>query len=208
MALDLNTIKKDFPILERLVNGKRLVYLDNAATSQKPKQVIDAISNFYLNNNSNIHRGLHTLSEEASNLYDASRENISNFLGCSRVDEVIFTSGTTESTNLIAFGWGEKNLSEGDEIISFLSEHHSNFVPWQQLAKKKKLKFFVQNIKEDFTFDLDDFYSKINSNTKLIAMSHASNVLGNIFDIKTIIHNIKKINPQTKIFVDGAQAAP
>lgn len=208
MAIDFNTIKQDFPILERIVNGKRLVYLDNAATSQKPKVVIDKISNFYLTNNSNIHRGLYTLSEEASNMYDQARENISNFLGSSKVDEIIFTSGTTESTNMIAFGWGEKNLSEGDEIVVFLSEHHSNFVPWQQLAKKKKLKFYVQNLEENYSYNFEDFYSKINSKTKLIAMSHASNVLGNILDIKTIIHNVKKINPDVKFFVDGAQAAP
>jgi len=208
MVIDTTTIKKDFPILERLVNGKRLVYLDNAATSQKPKSVIDAISNFYLNNNSNIHRGLYTLSEEASNMYDSARENIANFLGAAKSEEIIFTSGTTESTNMIAFGWGEKNLEEGDEIISFLSEHHSNFVPWQQLAKKNKLKFYIQNLKEDYSYDMEEFYSKINSNTKLITLSHASNVLGNIFDIKTIIHNVKKINPNIKFFVDGAQAAP
>jgi len=208
MAIDLTTIKHDFPILERKVNGKRLVYLDNAATSQKPKEVIDSISTFYLNNNSNIHRGLYTLSEEASNLYDEARENISNFLGTSRSDEIIFTSGTTESTNMIAFGWGEKNLIEGDEIIVFLSEHHSNFVPWQQLAKKKKLKFYVQNLEEDYTYNLEDFYSKINNKTKLISLSHASNVLGNILDVKTLIHNVKKINPEVKFFVDGAQAAP
>lgn len=208
MALDINTIKKDFPILERRVNGKRLVYLDNAATSQKPKSVIDSISNFYLNNNSNIHRGLYLLSEEASNMYDSARENIANFLGTAKTEEIIFTSGTTESSNLIAFGWGEKNLNEGDEIISFLSEHHSNFVPWQQLAKKNKLKFYIQNLTEDYNYDMEEFYSKINSKTKLIALSHASNVLGNIFDIKTIIHNVKKINPNIKFFVDGAQAAP
>jgi cysteine desulfurase/selenocysteine lyase len=208
MLVDIDKIKKDFPILERIVNGKRLVYLDNAATSQKPKSVIDAISNFYLNNNSNIHRGLYTLSEEASNMYDSARENISNFLGAAKPDEIIFTSGTTESANMIAFGWGEKNLNEDDEVIVFLSEHHSNFVPWQQIAKKKKLKFFVENLKEDFSYDMESFYSKINSKTKLIAISHASNVLGNIFDIKTIIHNVKKINPKVRFFIDGAQAAP
>ncbi len=208
MILDIDKIKKDFPILERIVNGKKLVYLDNAATSQKPKMVVDSLSNFYLNNNSNIHRGLYTLSEEASNMYDAARENIANFLGAAKSEEIIFTSGTTESANMIAFGWGEKNLEEGDEIISFLSEHHSNFVPWQQLAKKKKLKFYVQNIEEDFSYDMENFYSKINSKTKLVALSHASNVLGNIFDIKTIIHNVKKINPHVRFFIDGAQATP
>jgi len=208
MALDTNNVKKDFPILERLVNGKRLVYLDNAATSQKPKAVIDAISNFYLNNNSNIHRGLYTLSEEASNMYDSARENIANFFGTAKTEEIIFTSGTTESVNMIASGWGEKNLNEGDEIILFLSEHHSNFVPWQQLAKKKKLKMHIQNIEEDYSYNLEDFYSKINSKTKLVSISHASNVLGNILNIKEIIHNVKKINSQVKFFVDGAQAAP
>jgi cysteine desulfurase/selenocysteine lyase len=208
MLIDVDKIKKDFPILERIVNGKRLVYLDNAATSQKPKNVIESISDFYLNNNSNIHRGLYTLSEEASNMYDSARENISNFLGAAKSEEIIFTSGTTESANMIAFGWGEKNLNEEDEVILFLSEHHSNFVPWQQLAKKKKLKFYVENLKEDFSYDMESFYSKINSKTKLIAISHASNVLGNIFDVKTIIHNVKKINPNVRFFIDGAQAAP
>lgn len=208
MVLDVDKIKQDFPILSRLVSGKRLVYLDNAATSQKPLLVVSTITDYYLQNNANIHRGLHTLSEEASEMYEKSRENISKFLGTSKPEEIIFTSGTTESANLIAFGWGEGNLSEGDEILILLSEHHSNFVPWQEIAKRKKLRLIIQNLEEDYEYNLEDFYSKVNNKTKLVVLSHASNVLGNILNIKDIIHNIKKLNPRVRFFIDGAQAAP
>ena len=208
MMVDVNIVKKDFPILSRLVSGKRLVYLDNASTSQKPLQVIEAMNNFYLNNNANIHRGLYQLSEESSDMYEQARENIARFLGAAKTEEIIFTGGTTESANMIAFGWGEENLVSGNEIMVLLSEHHSNFVPWQEVAKKKRLKFIVQNLENDYTFNFEDFYSKINENTSLIVLSHASNVLGNVLDIKNIIHNCKKINPKIKFFVDGAQSAP
>lgn len=206
--MNVKRVKKDFPILSREVNGKDLIYLDNAATSQKPKAVVEAISNFYYTNNANIHRGLHTLSEEASEMYDNSRESIAEFLGAKVSSEIIFTSGTTESANLIAFGWGEKNLKEGDEIIILLSEHHSNFVPWQEITKRKKAKLIVEDLMEDFSYNLTEMYKKISPQTKMIVLSHASNVLGNIFDIKTIINKIKKINPNVRFFVDGAQAAP
>lgn len=206
--MNTKRIKKDFPILSREVGGKDLVYLDNAATSQKPKAVVEAISNFYYTNNANIHRGLHTLSEEASEMYDNSRENISKFLGAKIASEIIFTSGTTESANLIAFGWGDKNLKEGDEIILLLSEHHSNFVPWQEIAKRKKAKLIVEDLLEDYSYDFTEMYKKISSKTKMLVLSHASNVLGNIFDIKTIINKAKKFNPNLRFFVDGAQAAP
>lgn len=206
--MNVKRIKKDFPILKREVNGKDLVYLDNAATSQKPSSVIEAISNFYYTNNANIHRGLHTLSEEASEMYDNSRENIANFFGTKTTTEIIFTSGTTESSNLIAFGWGEKNLREGDEIIVLLSEHHSNFVPWQEIAKRKKAKLIVEDLQPDFSYNFTEMYKKINPKTKLLVLSHASNVLGNILDIKSIINKAKKFNPGLRVFVDGAQAAP
>jgi cysteine desulfurase/selenocysteine lyase len=206
--MNIKRIKKDFPILSREVGGKDLVYLDNAATSQKPKAVVEAISNFYYTNNANIHRGLHTLSEEASEMYDNSRQNIAKFLGAKIATEIIFTSGTTESANLIAFGWGEKNLKEGDEIILLLSEHHSNFVPWQEIAKRKKVKLIIEDLLEDYSYDFTEMYKKINSKTKMLVLSHASNVLGNILDIKTIINKAKKFNPNLRFFVDGAQAAP
>jgi cysteine desulfurase/selenocysteine lyase len=181
--MNVKRLKKDFPILSREVNGKDLVYLDNAATSQKPKAVVEAVSNFYYTNNANIHRGLHTLSEEASEMYDNSRENIAKFLGAKVATEIIFTSGTTESANLVAFGWGEKNLKEGDEIIVLLSEHHSNFVPWQEVVKRKNAKLIVEDLLEDFSYNLTEMYKKISPQTKMIVLSHASNVLGNIFDI-------------------------
>ena len=206
--MNIKRIKKDFPILRREVQGKNLVYLDNAATTQKPIVVVEALSNFYYTNNSNIHRGLHTLSEEASEMYDSSRDFISEFLGTKTETEIIFTSGTTESTNLVAFGWGEKNLHEGDEIITLLSEHHSNFVPWQEIAKRKKAKLIVEDLQKDFSYDFTELYKKITPKTKILVLSHASNVLGNILDIKTIINKAKKINPKLRFFVDGAQAAP
>lgn len=206
--MNIKRIKKDFPILKREVNGKTLVYLDNAATSQKPLSVVEAVSNFYLTNNSNIHRGLHTLSEEASEMYDEARVNIAEFFGAAKSDEIIFTSGTTESANLIAFGWGEKNLKSGDEIILLLSEHHSNFVPWQEIAKRKGVKLIVENLNPDYTYNFTEMYKKISDKTKMIVLSHASNVLGNILEIKTIINKAKKINENLRFFVDGAQAAP
>ncbi len=206
--MNTSRIKKDFPILKREVNGKKLVYLDNAATSQKPLSVVEKISDFYLTNNANIHRGLHTLSEEASEMYDEARENIADFFGAAKSDEIIFTSGTTESANLIAFGWGEKNLKPHDEILVLLSEHHSNFVPWQEIAKRKNAKLIVENIQPDYSYNFTEMYKKITDNTKLVVLSHASNVLGNILEIKTIINKCQKFNPNLRFFVDGAQAAP
>jgi len=206
--MNIKRIKKDFPILKREVSGKNLVYLDNAATAQKPESVVEAVSNFYYTNNANIHRGLHTLSEEASEMYDNSRENIANFFGTKIATEIIFTSGTTESSNLIAFGWGEKNLREGDEIIVLLSEHHSNFVPWQEIAKRKKAKLIVEDLQADYSFNFTEMYKKISPKTKILVLSHASNVLGNILDIKSIINKAKKFNPNLRVFVDGAQSAP
>jgi cysteine desulfurase/selenocysteine lyase len=206
--INVSRIKKDFPILKREVNGKKLIYLDNAATSQKPLSVVEKISDFYLTNNANIHRGLHTLSEEASEMYDTARENISEFFGAAKPEEIIFTSGTTESANLIAFGWGEKNLSSHDEIIVLLSEHHSNFVPWQEIAKRKNAKLIVINLEADYSYNFTEMYKKINDRTKMIVLSHASNVLGNILEIKTIINKCQKINSNLRFFVDGAQAAP
>jgi cysteine desulfurase / selenocysteine lyase len=206
--MNIKDIKKDFPILDRKINNHRLVYLDNAATTQKPLPVVEAISSYYLTNNANIHRGLHTLSEEASEMYENSRENISKFFGTSSTDEIIFTSGTTESVNLIAFGWGEKNINSHDEILILLSEHHSNFVPWQEIAKRKKANLIVENLQSDFSYNFNEMFKKITSKTKIMVLSHASNVLGNILDIKTIIHKAKKINPELVFMVDGAQAAP
>lgn len=206
--MNVARIKKDFPIFKRDVAGKKLIYLDNAATTQKPTKVVEAVSNFYYHNNANIHRGLHTLSEEASQMYDDSRVNIAEFFGAAKSDEIIFTSGTTESANLIAFGWGEKNLSAEDEIIILLSEHHSNFVPWLEVSTRKKAKLHVINLEPDFTYNFTEMYKLINDKTKMVVLSHASNVLGNILEIKTIINKCKKINSNLRFFVDGAQAAP
>ncbi len=206
--INISEIQKDFPILNRSVNGKRLVYLDNSATTQKPRGVVEAMAQYYYQNNANIHRGIHTLSEEATEMYERARKKISKFFRARYPSEIIFTSGTTESVNLVASGWGDRNLSEGDEVVIFLSEHHSNFVPWQELCKRKNARMLVQNLNSEMEIDTKNLLEKINSRTRILVLSHASNVLGNIVDVKTIIHKARKINSQLRIFVDGAQYAP
>ena len=203
--LDIKKIREEFPILSRTVNGKPLIYFDNGATSQKPKQVIDAITNYYTNQNSNIHRGVHTLSREITIAYEEARKTIQTHLNAKHAHEIIFTKGTTESINLVAYCFGKINIEAGDEIIITQMEHHSNIVPWQLLCEEKKaiLKFIP--ITQEGELMLEDLDKLITVKTKLIAFTHISNTLGTINPVKEMISIIRSLS-NAAILVDGAQA--
>ena len=203
---DFKTIIKDFPILNRNINEKKLIYFDNAATSQKPKVVIDALSNFYSNTNANIHRGVHTLSMESTYLYDEAKDKIAEFINAPNSNSIIFTRGTTESLNLIADSWGQSNLKEPDNIVITELEHHSNIVPWQELIKKTKSKLKYIPINSDGTLNLSNINTIITKNTKLVSMTHVSNGIGTINNIKEIIKIAKSVGAIT--IIDAAQSAP
>ena len=201
---NLEKIRKDFPILNRQVNGKKLVYLDNAATSQKPKVVIESLNDFYTNYNSNVHRGVHKLSVEATDSYENSRVKIANFINASS-NEIIWTRGTSESLNIVSIGLKDK-VDAGDNIVVSRMEHHSNLVPWQQLCNSKnaELRFLDHDIHG--RIDLSKAKDIIDKNTKIIAITHMSNVLGVINPIKTIREISKKYG--TYLVLDGAQSTP
>jgi len=200
------SIRAQFPILRREVNKKLLVYLDNAATVQKPISVIESITHYYSNTNANVHRGVHTLSQEASAAYELARKKVQQFLNANEDQEIIFTKGTTDGINLVASSYGERFLSDGDEIIVSMMEHHSNIIPWQILAEKKNLKLRVAPIFENGELDTQALYALFNNKTKLIAITHVSNTLGTINPVKEII---KKAHAQNiVVMVDGAQAVP
>ena len=203
-TLDIAQIRKDFPILNRKVNGNPLIYFDNAATNQKPQSVIDAISGYYAGYNSNIHRGIHTLAEKATKAFEATRKTLKEFINAKEVEEIIFTKGTTESINLVAATYGRKFLQEGDEIIVSCLEHHSNIVPWQLVAEEKGAKIKVIDVKEDGSLDIDQYKSLLSEKTKLVAVNHASNSLGTINPVKEIIDLAHKVG--AKVLIDGAQA--
>ena len=213
--LDINKIRSDFPILSRAVNSKPLVYFDNAATSQKPQVVIDAISHYYSFQNSNIHRGVHTLSREITIAYEEARKTIQLHLNAKLTTEIIFTKGTTDSINLVAHCFGKLAITEGDEIIITQMEHHSNIVPWQMLCEEKKaiLKFIPIN--EAGELILEELPKLISSKTKLVALSHISNTLGTINPVKEMIEQIHVLSSSLRedkrraaILIDGAQAVP
>ena len=205
--LDINKIRKDFPILLRTVNGKPLVYFDNGATAQKPQQVIDAIINYYSNQNSNIHRGVHTLSREITIAYEEARKTIQTYLNSKSVNEIIFTRGTTESINLVAHCFGKINISAGDEIVITQMEHHSNIIPWQQLCEEKHAILKYIPINEAGELVLEDLPKLITAKTKLVAFTHISNTLGTINPVKEMIKTIRSLS-QATILIDGAQAVP
>ena len=200
--------RNHFPVLERKVrDGKKLVYLDNAATTQKPIQVIDAISDYYKNNNSNIHRAVHALAEESTEAFEQTRDKVAEFLNIKDAQEIIFVKGTTEAINLVANAWGRDNVKEGDIIVTTEYEHHSNIVPWQLLTQDKKaqLKYIDINDNGELMIDqLDEYLST--GKVKLVAFSHVSNVLGTITLVKEIISKCK--NAGVKTLIDGAQAVP
>ena len=201
---DVATIRQQFPVLDREVKGKPLIYFDNAATSQKPQVVIDALVNYYTNYNANIHRGIHTLAEEATLAFEATRDAVQQFIHASAREEVIFTRGTTEGINLVAYTWGRQNIKAGDEIIISTMEHHSNIVPWQILCEEKEavLKIIPINDKGELLFD--EYKKLISPKTKLVSVVHASNSLGTINPVKEIIDEAHKAGAIT--LIDGAQS--
>jgi cysteine desulfurase/selenocysteine lyase len=200
-----NEIREQFPILNQQVNGKPLVYLDNAATVQKPKRVIEAIQRYYLEYNSNIHRGAHYMANKATEAYEASRERIAKYLGV-ETREVNFVRGTTEAVNLVARAWGDKNIKEGDEIIVSGLEHHSNMVPWQMLAERVGATLKIIPVLDDGTLDQEAYLSLLSEKTKLLAVNYVSNALGTINPVKTMITEAHRFG--AKVFIDGAQAVP
>ncbi|TAN57194.1 cysteine desulfurase [Patescibacteria group bacterium] len=204
--MNFKKIRNDFPILNQKINGKPLVYFDNAATSQKPKQVIEAVSNFYKTGNANIHRGIHALSEIATADFEKAREKTAEFIGANNKDEIIFTRNATESINLIAYSWGRTNIKKGDEILLTQMEHHANIVPWQILAKEVGAVIKYIPITKNGELDLKILPKLLNKNTKLVGLVHASNVLGTIIPVEKIAKAAKKIG--AAVLVDGAQSIP
>lgn len=200
--LDINKIRSDFPIFA----DKALVYLDSAATTQKPRQVIDAVSDYYSNYYANVHRGIYELSIKATEAYHSARQKVANFINASDWRSIVFTGGTTESINLVAYSWARKNLQKNDEILITEMEHHSNIVPWQLISKDTGAKLKYIPIKTDGTLDLNNIDKLITNKTKLVSVIHQSNVFGTINPIKKIINYAKKVNAIT--LVDAAQSIP
>lgn len=204
--LNINKIRDDFPILKREVNGKPLVYFDNGATSQKPQLVIDAINKYYTFENSNIHRGIHTLSQEATNAYEVARKKVQRFVNAQHEHEIIFTKGTTDSINLVAASFGKKHLKKGDEIIISTMEHHSNIVPWQMICEEKEAVLKVIPINDKGELLMDEFKKLLSPKTKFVSITHVSNTLGTINPVKEIIKLAKEAG--ALVLIDGAQAVP
>lgn len=197
-------IRKDFPIFERKVNGKPLVYFDNAATSQRPKVVLQEMMSYYEKYNSNVHRVGHTLGQEASIAYENAREKIAHLINTKTTKEIIFTANATEAVNLVTWSWGRENIKEGDEIIVSIMEHHSNFIPWQQLAIEKKATLKIVNITENYELDIEHYKQLLSEKTKLVAITMMSNVLGTLTPIKEIVEEAHKFN--AKVLVDASQS--
>lgn len=206
MVNNINDLSADFPILDQQVNGERLAYLDNAATAQKPKQVVDTLVHFYEHDNANVHRGVHTLAERATTQYEEARKKVQYFINAADNREIIFTKGCTDSLNLVASTYGEQNIHDGDEIVISIMEHHSNLIPWQQLAIKKHAKLKYIELTPDGTLDMTDARQKITDKTKIVAVAHASNVLGTVNPLKDLA---QLAHQHGAIIVgDGAQSVP
>jgi cysteine desulfurases, SufS subfamily len=203
-SLDVYSIRQQFPILSREVKGKPLVYLDNAATSQKPQSVIDALVNYYTTYNANIHRGIHTLAEEATAAFEATRDAVRQFIQASLREEIIFTRGTTEGINLVAYTWGRHNIKAGDEIIISTMEHHSNIVPWQVLCEEKKAVLKIIPINDEGELLVNEYKKLLSPKTKLVSVVHVSNTLGTINPVKQIIESAHKVG--AVVLIDGAQS--
>ena len=204
--LDVGQIRQDFPILQRKVHGKQLIYLDNAATSQKPQSVIDAISYYYSNTNANVHRGVHCLAEEATEAYETARHKVCQFINGDDPNSIVFTRNTTESVNLVAHAWGRKFLGKGDEVVLTVTEHHSNLVPWQLLAGDTGCKLRFIDIDDEGHLRIDRLDEYITEKTKLVCMGHVSNALGTIHSVRTIACAARAVG--ALVLVDGAQGAP
>ena len=203
---DINKVREDFPILSREVYGKPLVYLDNGATTQKPLCVLDAMREEYLNVNANVHRGVHYLSQQATDLHEAAREKVRQFINAGKTSEIIFTRGTTESMNLVASSFCDGFLKEGDEVVISTMEHHSNIVPWQLQALKKGIVLRVIPMSDEGVLDVSAFEGLLSEKTKLVSVAHVSNVLGTVNPVKEIIR--KAHERDIPVLIDGAQSAP
>jgi cysteine desulfurase / selenocysteine lyase len=204
--LNIERIREDFPILKQTINGEPLVYLDNAATTQKPQAVINAIVNYYSAQNANVHRGVHSLSQKATDAFEAVREQVARFINAPDTCSVIFTRGTTEAVNLVAYAWGEAEIKAGDVIVTSLMEHHSNLVPWQRLAQKQGAELRLIPLTDEGLLDMDAAAKLIDERTKLVAITQMSNVLGTINNIPTLAHLAHRVG--AKLFVDAAQSVP
>lgn len=206
-AINPAKIKEDFPIFSRVINGTPLVYLDNAATTQKPKQVIDSLSEYYSNHNANINRGIHTLGDESTELYEAARHKVATFIGAAKASEIVVTKNTTDALNMVAGGWGLKKLSAKDTILVTSHEHNSNILPWNEVAKSTGAELEVLEIFEDTDVTLAKLRDRVaRGDVKVLVMSHTSNVLGDIFPVKEIASVAK--SKGVVVVVDGSQAVP
>ncbi|MGE0632783.1 MAG: aminotransferase class V-fold PLP-dependent enzyme [Pseudobdellovibrionaceae bacterium] len=205
MNLDSSELRNQFPILETKVSGKELVYLDSAATSLKPNQVIERIEKFYKFENSNVHRGAHFLSDRATHYYEQARNNVKKFINAVSAEELVFVRGTTEGINLVAMSYGDMALNAGDEILITETEHHANIVPWQMLASRKNCKLKTVDVKDNGELDLSSFDKNLNSKTKIVALTYASNTLGTINPIQEMTEKAHKAG--AKVLVDAAQIA-
>lgn len=203
---DINKVREDFPILSRQIYGKPLVYFDNGATTQKPLCVLDAMRNEYLNVNANVHRGVHYLSQQATDLHEAARETVRKFINAPKVEEVIFTRGTTESLNLVVSSFGDRFLSEGDEVIVSVMEHHSNIVPWQLHAAKKGIAIKVIPMTDEGDVIMEEYEKLFNEKTRIVSITQVSNVLGTINPVKEMIRIAHE--HEVPVMVDGAQSTP
>ncbi|MFC6444188.1 cysteine desulfurase [Shinella zoogloeoides] len=205
LAYDVEAIRKDFPILSKTVYGKPLVYLDNGASAQKPQVVIDAVAHAYSNEYANVHRGLHFLSNAATDAYEAAREKVRRFLNASSVDEVIFTKSSTEAINTVAYGYGMPKIGEGDEIVLSIMEHHSNIVPWHFIRERQGAKLVWAPVDETGAFQIEEFEKCLTERTKLIAITHMSNALGTIVPVKEVCRIARERG--IPVLVDGSQGA-
>ena len=204
--MDLNKIREDFPILSRTVYNRPLVYLDNGATTQKPRCVVDAITDEYYSVNANVHRGVHFLSQQATELHEASRETVRRFINARSTNEIVFTRGTTESINLLAYSFGEAMMKEGDEVIISTMEHHSNIVPWQLLAERKGIRLRVIPITDEGELIMDEYERLFTEKTRLVSVMHVSNVLGTVNPVRRIIDIAHSHG--VPVLIDGAQSTP
>ncbi|MBS4066645.1 MAG: cysteine desulfurase [Chitinophagaceae bacterium] len=203
-AFDVQAIREQFPVLKRIVKGKPLVYFDNAATAQKPKAVIEALTEYYEKYNANIHRGIHSLAEEATAAYESTRDTVQQFINAKHREEIIFTRGVTESINLVAYTWARTNLKPGDEIIISGMEHHSNIVPWQIIAEITGAKLNVIPVDDDGELIMEEYHKLLSGKTKIVSVVHASNSLGTINPVKEIIDAAHKVG--ALVMLDGAQS--
>jgi len=206
MTLNVTKIRADFPILKRKIGGKPLVYLDNAATSQKPKAVIDAIDRYYHEYNANVHRGIHRLSEEATVAFEQSREEFARFIGAKAAKEIVFVRNATEALNLVALSWARANVKSGDRILLTEMEHHSNIVPWQMLAKEKGLRIDYVEIRDDGILNWESFEQLIKESPKVLSLAHVSNALGTINPVRQMAREAHEVG--VTVIVDAAQSVP